>query len=709
MVAALLLLLVIVVRYLDPYLITQARHAVYDNYQKLSPRVYESAPVRVVDIDEASLAHFGQWPWPRGLLGQLVDRLSQLGAAAIAFDIVFPEADRLAPRELLRSLDIRDQRLRDLVMELPDGDDLLAESIARSPVVLGIGASLAAVGYSGEPKAGFASAGANPLQLVQQYPGGVGNIPVLEEVATGQGSIAVGGNPGTVVRQVPLLQNIDGKLYPALTVEALRVAQGASTIVTRSSDASGEIQVGDVQSLQSMKVGGLEIPLTRDGQMWVHYTRDRPERVIPVLEIMTSDDIQSLVDRIQGHIILVGTSATGLKDIRATPFSQFEPGVLIHAQALEQMILQKFLKRPDWAEGVEILWLVGLTIVMIAALSTLGAIWSGILGVLATAGSFWVSWIAFTRENLLLDPVYPFVAALLIFIVTNLQGYARSERSRAFIKKAFSSYLSPALVEQLSDDPSRIRLEGESKVMTYLFTDIAGFTTMTEQTEATTLVTVLNEYLEGACQIVMDNGGTIDKLIGDAIVALYNAPLDQPDHAQLAVQTALALDRFCDEFSRRKQAEGIALGITRIGVHTGPAVVGNFGGSQRFDYTVIGDAVNIAARMESANKQLGTRICISESTVGLCRNLHFKPIGELVFVGKEEGVECFVPVSEEEARSEGYRRYTAIYDQLKRGEAVDLQVLEDLHQAHPQDPLIALHLARLRNGESGHRMVFSEK
>ncbi len=707
--AGILLAFVIVVRFLDPAIITQARYLVYDNYQKLGPREYQPAPVRVIDIDEESLAEYGQWPWPRGLLAKLVDRLTQVGVASIAFDIVFPESDRLSPEELARSLEISDPELDLLVSKLPNGDHMLAASMSRSPVVLGVGATHEQRSTTPKAKVGFANAGADPTALIRRYPGGIGNISVLEDAASGYGSITVGETVGGVVRKIPLLVNIADNLFPAISVESLRVAQGATTIVTRASDASGEIQLGEVQSLQSLKIGAIEVPLTRNGEMWVHYTHDQPERTISVKDVLEATDLQQLANLVQGYLVLIGTSATGLKDIRATPFNQFEPGVMIHAQALEQMILQQFLERPDWADGVEILWLFILALVLIVSLSMVGPAWSAGIGLTISAGSFWVSWIAFDTYKLLLDPVYPFVASILIFIVITLLGYMHSEKNRNFIKKAFGSYLSPALVEQLTQNPTSVRLEGENKVMTYLFTDIAGFTTMTEQTEAKLLVSTLNEYLEHACKIVMDNGGTIDKMIGDAIVAIYNAPLDQPDHAQLAVKTALELDEFCSEFSKQKQAEGIGLNETRIGINTGEAVVGNFGGENRFDYTVIGDAVNTAARLESVNKQLGTRVCISETTVELCSGLNFKPIANLVLKGKELGVEAYAPVSQAEAASEHYREYIAAYTKLKNGELNQPDGFDELYERYPDDPMIILHRNRLKEGNTGAQMVLSEK
>ncbi len=710
MLGIVLLALVVGLRAIDPPLLQSARLGVFDSFQRLSPRPYTPAPVRIVDIDDESLAKLGQWPWPRTLLSRLVQRLTKLGAAAICFDIVFAEPDRTSPGNYLQLLQGRDidPALIAQFAALPDHDRLFADSIAAAPVVLGFPGSTHALGRNPKLIAGMAHAGTDPRRLVEEIPGAISNLAQFEAGASGQGSFALGDSEGSMVRRVPLLQNIGGVLYPAFGLEALRVAQGASTIIVRSSDASGEVRIGDAVDIQAIRVGALEIPVTADGHIWMHYTGPVDERSVSALDILEKP-AEQLLDRIQGQIILVGTSAAGLKDLRSTPLSAFEAGVGIHAQAIEQMLLDWRLERPGWANGAEIMALTGMGLVLLLLLPRVGALWSALLGLLAMAAGLAVSWTAFTEYRLLIDPVYPSLAAILVYIAVSSFGYLRAEQDKRQVRNAFSSFLAPALVDQLVDSPEKLRLGGESREMTFLFTDIAGFTSFTEASEPHRLVSLLNDYLDRMCAIVMDHGGTIDKIVGDAIHAIFNAPLDQPDHAARAVACALELDQAAEEFVRRHSTPELAFGETRIGVNTGHAIIGNFGGHRRFDYTAHGDPINTAARLESVNKQLGTRVCIAASTTGQCPEQAFRPIAELVLKGKTQAVATFIPISWSETEEPLYQEYARFYERLRSKEPGLLAVAEDLRHRYPDDPLIRLHAERLAGGHTGVEIVMSQK
>ena len=705
-----LLLGVVGLRMFDPPLLEAARLGVFDNYQRLDPRPYEPAPVRIVNIDDASLAKLGQWPWPRTLLARLVERLNGLGAAAIAFDMVFAEPDRTSPGRYLAQLPAHElgTELRELISALPDHDQLFADAIAQAPVVLGFPG--AAEPGSREPRllAGIAHAGSDPRPFVDTVAGAIPNLPLLEGKAAGQGSFALGSGEGAMVRRVPLLQNIDGRLYPSLGIEALRVAQGASTIVVRATDASGELQVGDSVDLQAVRVGALEIPVTGDGHIWMHYTRPVDGRSLSAADLLERPDAQ-LAELIQGHIILIGTGAAGLKDLRSTPLVPFEAGVAIHAQAIEQMILGRHLARPAWADGAEILFLIVIGLTLLLLLPRVGAVWCALIGLSTAAAAIAASWFAFSEYRMLLDPVYPSLAAIAVYLGVSFYGYVRAERDKRHVRDAFSTYLAPALVSQLVESPDALRLGGESREMTFLFTDIADFTSFTERSRPERLVELLNDYLDRMCGVVMNHGGTIDKIVGDAIHAIFNAPLDQPDHAARAVGCALELDRVGRELVAASSTPGLQFGMTRIGVNTGTAVIGNFGGHLRFDYTAHGDAINTAARLESVNKHLGTRICISATTAEQCPQWTFRPIGVLLLKGKTRGVETFVPVSAEHKDDELIRGYTRCYEQLRRHDDGARDTLRDLQRRFPDDPLVKLHGKRLERGESGVEIVMGEK
>ena len=277
------------------------------------------------------------------------------------------------------------------------------------------------------------------------------------------------------------------------------------------------------------------------------------------------------------------------------------------------------------------------------------------------------------------------------------------------VKSAFSHYLAPAVIEQLLEDPNRLALGGEKREMTFLFTDIAGFTTLSEKVEPTVVVKLLNEYFERMCSIVLDHGGTIDKIVGDALHVMFNAPADQPDHAERAVRCALELGTFCDEFMRLQTEQAIAFGETRLGINTGPAVVGNFGGTIRFDYTAYGDTINTAARLEGANKYLGTRICVSSETTRQCPNLVFRPVGRLLLKGKAEAIEVFEPLPASEKSSEKLQAYLQAYEMMEKLDTQALGRFQQLAKRFSTDRLIAYHTARLSDGEGGSTIVLTGK
>jgi adenylate cyclase len=296
-------------------------------------------------------------------------------------------------------------------------------------------------------------------------------------------------------------------------------------------------------------------------------------------------------------------------------------------------------------------------------------------------------------------PNIPLVVPTLAFAGALGGGIAtqwRKERAqRQFIRDAFSKFLAPTIIKQLEADPSRLRLTGESRMMTFLFTDIADFTAMMEKCDPAIVVPILNDYLDSACGIVLRHGGTIDKIVGDALVVFFNAPLDQPDHAERAVACALELDTFSRAHREHHAAQGTDFGRTRIGVNTGVAVVGNFGGNLRFDYTAHGDAINTGARLESANKALGTSICVSRSTVDGCTKFHFRPVAELLLKGKTEAIEVFEPVTAAEVSGPKIVSYLAAYQRMAREGDGAAGVFEELAARYPDDPPIALHAERL--------------
>jgi class 3 adenylate cyclase len=305
--------------------------------------------------------------------------------------------------------------------------------------------------------------------------------------------------------------------------------------------------------------------------------------------------------------------------------------------------------------------------------------------------------------------IAPALALVAAFSTVDSLGGREARKQRAFIQGAFSRYVSPKVVERMIDDPSHMGLEGERREMTFLFTDIADFTPMSEKLESRELAHLLNSYLDGMTEIILRHDGMVDKFIGDAIFAIFNAPIDIPDHAEKAVRCTLALDQFSERFRREQLAAGIDLGITRIGVHTGIAVIGNFGSNARFTYTAQGDAVNTAARIEGINKYFGTRLCVSGATRTLCGGVVFRPVACVMLKGKTEALELWEPLQDGAFSDEFLDAYSKAYEELRQSRPDAASSFAALAAQRPGDPCVLLHLERLRQGETGIEMVMLEK
>ncbi len=607
-------------RIVAPDLLDRLSLICFDFYQRASPRVPGNSPIRIVDIDDRSLAKIGQWPWPRTIVAQLVDKLAKAGAAVVAFDIDFAEPDRTSPK-MLRPLLARNgagAAADKLLATLPDPDQVLAAAMRSVPVVTGF--ILSDDGGTRPPavKAGFAFAGDDPLGHVGSFMKVIPDLPVLEAAAAGDGFLNQYPDWDHVVRRVPLILTEDGKPYPSLAAEALRLALGATTYVGRAAGANGEKDFGEKTGLTAIRIGPLAVPTDAAGRVWLHYAPRQPDRTVSAADVLAGNFDPALF---AGHIVLVGTSAAGVvNDLQATPIAAAVPGVEIHAQLLDEILQGGFLARPDWAVGAEILFALLAGAVLIFVLPRIGALPSAVLGGLSVAGAFAASWLAFKYAHLLIDPVYPWAVITLVYLVATLLGYLRTEARQREIRSAFSRYMSPHYVEELAAHPEKLVLGGEMRVMTIMFCDIRNFTSMAEGMDAHTLTHFMNSFLSPMTEIITEAKGTIDKYIGDCIMAFWNAPLDDPDHARNAVRAAQAMRRELAELNVGWAAEAQAAGKPfrpvrfGIGINTGECCVGNFGSQQHFDYSLLGDPVNLASRLEGLGKVYGIDLVIGEET-----------------------------------------------------------------------------------------------
>lgn len=661
--ALLALFALMLLRVWEPPLLETLRGRIFDTYQQLHPRAVSGYPVTIVDIDERSLQAIGQWPWSRVTLASLVDRLAERGAVAIGFDILFAEPDRLSPARIAES--VPDAELKSRLAALPDNDAQLAGAIARTRVVLGqAGTSdiTTAADPSELPITPVATIGDNLDRYLLRIPRLVANLPVLERAAAGRGLITVQPDADGVVRRIPTLFYAEGRIVPSLSIELLRVATGATTLLAKSDEAG----------IKSVVVAGVEIETERDGQLWLHFTPHDPRRFVSAVDVLSG---QVSDDRIQGKLVLIGTSAAGLHDLQTTPPERAMPGVEIHAQAIESILENALLVRPNYALGLEICLALAIGIFIIIAVPMLGALATLLFGIATTALLAALSGYLFVRSGILLDVVYPLLSSTVVFLLLAAINYLREEKRRAGIRNAFSQYLAPELVEQLTREPDRLKLGGETRTMSVLFADVRGFTSIAERFRENPagLTELMNRLLTPLSRAVIERRGTIDKYIGDAVMAFWNAPLDDPDHALHASEAALAiserLDALNDALTLEAQKGGANIPIMEIGIgiSTGLCMVGNMGSDIRFDYTVLGDSVNLASRMQHLASAYGLRILICPETAARCQNtLPIISVDDVRVRGRKHAVTLHTLVGQPDlSQDPNFRSFRAAFETMR--------------------------------------------
>ena len=590
---------------------TSLQNYSFDSFQRILPReVYSEDPVVIIDIDDRSLAMVGQWPWSRDQLANLTNQA--YAAAALGFDIMFAESDRTNPQNLITSYSLNETLVKEL-SALPSNDELFAEAINNhGTVVLGQALNNKDNKKPFEAKFGLVTQGDEPKQFITNYLGAQNNIQLLNKSAAGIGSMSIGNNEA-IVRQLPTFERVENQLVPSLALEMTRVAVGASTFQIKSSNASSEEAYGAQTGINHIKLGPLTIPTTPEGNVWVYYT---PTKNIPA--VSAADVISGAIppEFFEGKVALVGTSAAGLLDLRSTPTEKNIPGVTIIAQFIQQIFANEFLQRPDWLFGAEFLAGLSLAVLITLSIQALGPIGGLSVLVVGSGGIVTSSYYFFKSKLFLVDPISPLIISLSVYIAVTFFNFLFTELERSRVRGAFSQYLSPEMVNRLAESSESLVLGGERKEMTFLFSDIRGFTKISEQykDDPEALTQLINQLLTVLSNAILDHGGTIDKYMGDCIMAFWNAPTDQQDHRQLAIQAAHSMNEALDQFNNEAKVELDFKLEIGIGINSGNCIVGNMGSDKRFDYTVLGDAVNLASRLESQSSNYGLHMILGENT-----------------------------------------------------------------------------------------------
>jgi adenylate cyclase len=603
-------------RHLDPFFVSALRLIAFDYYQRLVPAQYQpDLPVRVVDIDEESLAKVGRWPWPRTRVAELLQALTKDGAAAVAFDVLFAEPDDTSLEEVAKQLSPDDaEKLSAIAGGRPTNDQVFAAALKQSPSVL----SVALGGGTSKTlpsKAGFANAGDDPRPFLTGFEVTSRNLPQFEEVAKGIGAYNWLADRDQIVRRVPLLYRLGSAIVPSLAAEAVRVAQGASTYVIKSANASGETAFGQSTGVNHIRIGNIEIPTDGAGEVYLRFRHFNKATYLPAWKVLAGEISPT---EIEGRIILVGTSASGLLDLRATPLDAGIPGVDIHAQLIEHLLTGEFLTRPDYALAVEELVTLVLGILLAGLLPAVSARYAAAIGVFAIMLVLGGGWAAYRYADLLFDPTYPVLVLGILAAVVTFYTYHTVEAQRGEIRNAFSRYLAPTVVQEIVANPDKLKLGGELRELTLMFCDVRNFTSISERLTATELTHFINELLTPLSEIILQRRGTIDKYMGDAIMAFWNAPVDDPQHRSNACAAAISMAKQIHELNRVWQARALAdnkpFQPVRIGIglNTGMCCVGNLGSMMRFDYSAIGDDVNVTSRFEGLTKIYGLSVAVGE-------------------------------------------------------------------------------------------------
>jgi adenylate cyclase len=627
----------------DFYFVSKLDASLYDLKVRLfKPKTVDERVV-IVDVDDKSLKEIGRWPWPREQVATLTRNLfEQYGAAAVGFDVIFSEPDQSSGLPVLERLaqgalanDAGFRSSLDRVRGQLDYDGKLAEALAGGPSILGYYFNFAPpVETNGQlPAPLFACGEVTKLGVQPRHAAGYNaNLKRLQEKATGAAFYNMEADFDGVARRMPVLMEHDGQCYGSLAL--LTAAAGMGSDVVKALPARGYHPA-------MLDLDGLNVPLDAGGQALVPY------RAVNAFAYVSASDVihsRAPSSSLEGRIVLIGSTAPGIMDLRVTPVSKVLPGVEIHASLISGILDGTVKWEPVGVRGLELVAVLLLGLLLAALLPVISPLWSAatalLLGVLLTAGDFyaWSAW------NAQLPLASPLLVVLGLFVLNMSYGFFVEARSKAQITKLFGQYIPPELVDEMAKDPARYSLRGESKVMTVLFSDIRDFTSISESLEAAQLADMLNAYLSAMTHIVQENRGTIDKYIGDAIMAFWGAPMSDDRHARDAVLTALTMQRGLEELNPRLQAQGWPAVKIGVGVNTGRMSVGNMGSEFRMAYTVMADAVNLASRLEGLTKQYGVGVLAGESTLAECPDLSFQIVDRVRVKGKEVPVAIYEPL-----------------------------------------------------------------
>lgn len=675
----------------------------YDVWLKRTAPAGFDDRVAILDIDEASLKSVGRWPWSREVMTALVERLfDQYGVAAVGFDVVFAEPDTSSGLDTLRQLAQRDlagnrefqTALKQLAPQL-DYDARFAAALAERPVSLGY--YFIPEGY-GDARTGMLPAPSLPPTAFEPLiPGtpaaGYGaNLSAFQQAVPAAGFFNMRADDDGTARRMGLIQPFGDGYYVSLSVSSLQVAFGGDPVLAGADRRS---ILGREYVSPWLEVGGIRLPLGSDGGVHVPYRAGAPFPYISVADVLSG---KAAPDQLENRIVLLGSTAPGLADLRVTPFSNAFPGVEIHAHLIAGMLDGTTRVTPPWSDDARLVAVLLLGALLTGVLLRFGPT-IGLAAIVALLALLLAAYGAAWSRFMVIPMAAPMLTLLGLYALNTAYGFFAATRSKRQITKLFGQYVPPQLAAEMSRNPAHYTMEGQSRDMTVLFSDIRGFTNFSEKLPPAELAEVLNAYLSTMTRIIQQHQGTIDKYIGDAVMAFWNAPVDLADHAARGVATAIdmqaALPKLNEEFAARGWPD-VKIGV---GVNTGRMSVGNMGSEFRMSYTVMGDAVNLGSRLEGITKQYGVGILATQPTVDADPQHAFMKVDDVRVKGKETPVAIYEPLGPKDGLDEAIRQQAAAFEAAyaayqKQDWAAAEAALQTLNASAPR-PLYDVYLERI--------------
>lgn len=681
----------------QPAILVQLDRKSYDLFLKYQSGGTPSPVPVIIDIDEKSLATYGQWPWPRYRIAQLLEKLTAYGVVAIGLDILFSEPDGSSPAQikqhLKKSFNI-DLSFRGLPPLLEDNDTLLATVLSQSPAVLGLFLRFDGPNTDSQllpPPTGLVeqvpTGALPPRERLLKATGATLPMPALRKMAT-QGFINVLPDSDGIIRAAPLImqmENADRQLvYASLALRALMQAMGTKTMILKS----------NADGLESIRIGQTIIPVTPEGFFRIPFRG--PRNTYPYISV--SDVLENRIapDFLAGRIALVGTSAAGLLDIRATPLDAVYPGVEVHATIIDAVLSGRSIGIPAWTMGAQVLAIILTGMLCCVAFGLLKPIVYMPVALALTSGTVAASFSIF-QSGSYFSPIYLVLTVIAEGVGLLSLRFWQSDRQKRQLHKAFNRYVSPEVVSRIAQHEGDI-LAGEVREVSLLFTDVRGFTSLSEKLQPAQVVTLLNRYLTPMTALVRASGGTVDKFIGDAIMSFWNAPLDVENHPAKALRTLLDMHKALAKLNVGLQEDfGFALAMGG-GIHTGTVHVGNMGSEELLDYTCIGDNVNLAARLESLCSKYGVGVIISDITAARCGDgFTLRRLDSIRVKGKKQAVTIYTAMEPEEktARDAEFTLADIAQTHYQAGEfQAALDCFTTLQGQYPDIKLYALYAER---------------